>query len=83
MFPSNKLSLSGFLNGISNALNIANKAIPVYNEVKPIIKNIYSFKNKISSLNINNIFQKERKKEEKKEEKLVSEANYSSPQFFQ
>ena len=83
MFPSNKLSLSSFLNGISNVLNIANKAIPVYNEVKPIIKNIYSFKNKIRSLNINNIFQKEIKKEEKKEEKLVSETNYSSPQFFQ
>ena len=34
-----KFSLNGFLNGTSKTLNVINQAIPIYNQVKPMISN--------------------------------------------
>ena len=49
--PTNKtISLSGILSKTGKALNIANKAIPVYYQVKPVIKNTKSFFNMFKSI---------------------------------
>lgn len=79
--------LSKIIAGSSGILNTANQIIPLYEEIKPLIKNLIKFKNKIKDLNLNNFFKNisvnnktnivnEIKKEEK--------TSFSSiPQFFQ
>lgn len=90
MFGSNitgsSLSLSKVLSGISKALNIANQAIPIYKEIKPIAQNarkimgvLKEFNSSSDSKPQKNI--KENKSIEKKEVKMISTS--SKPVFFQ
>lgn len=52
--PENPLSLSKILGGLSHTLNIAKRAIPIYESAKPMINNAKNAYKKISSTNINN-----------------------------
>lgn len=37
---NNSYNLTKILNGINSTLNIANKAIPIYNQAKPLVSNL-------------------------------------------
>ena len=51
-------NLTKILNGINHTLNIANKAIPVYNQAKPLVKKgIDTYSNiKNNNIKLSNIF---------------------------
>ncbi len=44
------IDFAGFLDGASKTLNVVNQAIPVYNQVKPMISNLKMIKNIQESL---------------------------------
>ena len=81
--------ISKFINGTSGLLNTANQIIPLYEELKPLLKNIINIKNKIIKFNINQFFKKDVlnensgqiKIDNKKEEDAYNYSS-SSPQFF-
>lgn len=90
MFGSNitgsSLSLSKILSGISKALNIANQAIPIYKEIKPIAQNARKIMSVLKEFNSSSDSKpqkniKENKSIEKKEVKMISTS--SKPVFFQ
>ncbi len=70
-YPSSGITLSKVISGLSKTLNIAKQVIPLYSEVKPMVKNAKMIMSSLSSLkakpkveNItNNKIQTENKKE--------------------
>ena len=79
--------INKIVTGTSGILNTANQIIPLYEEIKPLIKNIIKFKNKLKDLNLNNIFKNISVNSQNKDiEKIKKEekVSFSSiPQFFQ
>ena len=83
------LSLSKIIGGINKALSIANQAIPLYEQLKPILKNGRKLIDIVSIMNKKE--DKEEKKEENKETKIIKETttkkeesnNNNLPTFFQ
>lgn len=75
--------LNSFISHTSNILNTANRIIPLYEEIKPILKNIIDIKNKLKSFNINSLFSNNKIAKSKNIIKKEEHLNYSSnPQFF-
>lgn len=77
--------INKIITGTSGILNTVNKIIPLYEEIKPLVKSINNIKNRFKNINIPNIFNTSPLKSNKniyakeKEEKTT----YSSlPQFF-
>lgn len=79
---NNNISLIKIINGLSKTINIANKMLPLYNQIKPIIANGNKL---LSNLNNNSNIIKETpiKKETPKEIKEDIIRNNNSPTFFQ
>ena len=50
---NNNLSLIKIINGLSKTINIANKMLPLYNQIKPIIINSSKVLNNINNNTIN------------------------------
>ena len=76
----NMFNIPKLIDTLSKGLNIASKAIPAYQKLKPIIQNTDYLSN------ILNIIKTPEKKEEKKEKKEVKETKKVSnnlPTFFQ
>lgn len=80
---------NGFFNkiisGTSGILNTANQIIPLYDEIKPLFKNIINFKNKLKNLNFNQLLKLNNQSEiisENKKEEVKSTYTSSTPQFF-
>lgn len=77
--------LNKFLTGTSGILDTVNKIIPLYQDIKPLIKNIVNIKNKVKDLNISNLFKNYKVNNIKTiENKKEEETSFSSsnPQFF-
>lgn len=73
---NNNLSLIKIINGLSKTINIANKMLPLYNQIKPIIIN--------SSKALNNININTNTKTNKvTNDTLKKEVNNNLPTFFQ
>lgn len=82
MFTSslgNGLSLAKILTGISKALNIANQAIPLVKDFKPIISNARSFISGITNQQQNI---PENKTTNKTNNTKKAETNLANPVFF-
>ena len=73
------LDIGKIIGGINKTLEIANKAIPLYNQVKPILQNASSLTNIIKIINTPD--NKTNTKKEINETKKVS--NNNLPTFFQ
>ena len=71
---NNNLSLIKIINGLSKTINIANKMLPLYNQIKPIIINS---SNALINININT---KSNKVTNDNPQKKV---NNNLPTFFQ
>ena len=71
---SNNISLLKIINGLSKTINIANKMLPLYNQIKPIIIN------SSKALNNININTKSNKVTNDNPQKKV---NNNLPTFFQ
>ena len=83
----NPNSLNGFnlvkiITSLNRVLNIANKAIPLYNQFKPILKNTNTLTNMLNIINSsdNNL---EKNKDIDSNEKLKKVSNNNLPTFFQ
>ncbi|MBR4693270.1 MAG: hypothetical protein IKQ06_05025 [Bacilli bacterium] len=59
---------AGFLDGASKTLNLVNQAIPIYNQVRPMIDNFHVLKNITSIMN-------------EKDDNTTQE-NHNSPIFY-
>jgi len=89
-------SLSKVLSGINNTLNIMNKAVPLYKEVCPVIKNINNtyktiknnksnLTNTIKLLKIKNAIKKDlnlKVIQNKENKKIELNNNLNNPTFF-
>ena len=79
---NNSLTFIKYLNTISKGINVINTIIPIYNDTKPLFKNIKKFipvfdNNKISiNKNINNSDNSNTK------EKVIITSNSDNPIFF-
>lgn len=77
--------ISKIITGTSGILNTVNRIIPLYEEIKPILKSINTIKNKVKNINIPNIFNVSSFKDNKNvqvKEKEEQTTYSSSPQFF-
>ena len=90
---NNTTTLTKFLNGINSTLNIMNKAVPLYKEVSPMIKNfnktyknIKNGKNELSNtiklLKLKNKIKKDFNNEYEPKTISKKNTNINSPQFF-
>ena len=80
----NESILSKIISGTSSILDTANKIIPLYNDIKPLMQNIINIKNKLKKFNIASILNNTNsinKNEPIKKEEVINTS--SMPQFFQ
>lgn len=80
----NESILSKIISGTSSILDTANKIIPLYNDIKPLMQNIINIKNKLKKFNIASILNNTNsinKNEPIKKEEVINTS--SIPQFFQ
>ena len=70
----NTFNITKLIDTLNKGLNIASKAIPAYQKIKPIFKNTSYLSNILNNIKINN------NKQEKKDTKKVSN---NLPTFFQ
>ena len=78
----NGLNVGKLIKSLNRALDTANKAIPLYNQIKPIIKNASTLTNMLNIINTpdnNNI----KENNEKKENNIKNVSNNNLPTFFQ
>lgn len=73
---NNNLSLIKIINGLSKTINIANKMLPLYNQIKPIIINSSKVLNNINNNTIN-------KQKQITTSNKPQEVNNNLPTFFQ
>ncbi|MDD2409373.1 MAG: hypothetical protein PHD03_01475 [Bacilli bacterium] len=79
---NNAISLGKILSGLSKTLGIANQVIPLYQQTKPLVKNVRSAYNLIKTNNkISNSEPKIIKNNIKPKEKTITYPD-NSPQFF-
>lgn len=71
---NNNLSLIKIINGLSKTINIANKMLPLYNQIKPIIINSSKA---LNNININT------KSNKVTNDNSPKEVNNNLPTFFQ
>jgi len=82
MYPYQTLSIGKVIQGLSKTLNIINQAIPLYTEVKPIIKNASSILNVFKEMNKIDIKKDTSNITTNTIKKIPSTLN-SNPTFFQ
>ena len=74
-----KFLLNNLISKANLFLGSLQKAIPIYENSKPILDKLFNIKNKISNLNFNKIKIKQNNITTNKKEEIIS---ISSPQFF-
>lgn len=75
------LTLPKVLSTISQGLNIANKAIPIYKEIKPVVTN--AKKLMVIAKEFRNVKSPSSDKKQIKKEVITNTTSYNNPIFFQ
>ncbi len=85
MHGGNVLSFTKVLTGISKGLGIVNQAIPIYKEIKPMVRNakkVFEIAKEFNKTSPNKVLNNTYKKKEAKDATLNIE-DFPKPSFFQ
>lgn len=91
MYPSNfnSLSLGKIIGGLSKTLNIVNQALPLYKQIKPIIKNasgilsVFKEFNKPDTPSSPTNFKEKSTQASTVDAKIIETSSLNIPTFFQ
>ena len=91
MYPSNfnSLSLGKIIGGLSKTLNIVNQALPLYKQIKPIIRNasgilsVFKEFNKPDAPSSTTNFKEKSTQASTVDAKIIKTSSLNTPTFFQ